>query len=105
MSLSPTLKAMACADGKVCSGTVTRVYEVIDPETIVGLQEEQSTNFAVFTDEGSAYQDWLWAVLENGDTALFQFSTGNTLTYFEDVTATGGQARVDALHEKDAIDR
>ena len=56
-------------------------------------------------DEGSAHQDWLWAVLENGDTALFQFSTGNTLTYFENVTATGVQARVDALHEKDAIDR
>ena len=49
-----TLKAIACADGKVCSGTVTCVYEVIDPETVVGLQQEQSTNFAVFTDEGSA---------------------------------------------------
>ena len=70
--------------------------------TAAGLGQIQSTEF---TDEGSAYQDWLWAVLENGDTALFQFSTGNTLTYFEDVTATGGQARVDALHEKDAIDR
>lgn len=70
--------------------------------TAAGLGQIQSTEF---TDEGSAYQDWLWAVLENGDTALFQFSTGNTLTSFENVTATGGQARVDALHEKDAIDR
>ena len=67
-----------------------------------GLGQIQSTEF---TDEGSAYQDWLWAVLENGDIALFQFSTGNTLTSFENVTATGGQARVDALHQKDAIDR
>ena len=70
--------------------------------TAAGLGQIQSTEF---TDEGSAYQDWLWAVLENGDTALFQFSTGNTLTSFENVTATGGQARVDALHQKDAIDR
>ena len=70
--------------------------------TAAGLGQIQSTEF---TDEGSAYQDWLWAVLENGDTALFQFSTGNTLTSFENVTATGGQARLDALHQKDAIDR
>ena len=70
--------------------------------TAAGLGQIQSTEF---TDEGSAYQDWLWAVLENGDIALFQFSTGNTLTSFENVTATGGQARVDALHQKDAIDR
>lgn len=70
--------------------------------TAAGLGQIQSTEF---TDEASAHQDWLWAVLENGDTALFQFSTGNTLTYFENVTATGGQARVDALHQKDAIDR
>lgn len=70
--------------------------------TAAGLGQIQSTEF---TDEGSAYQDWLWAVLENGDSALFQFSTGNTLTFFENVTATGGQARVDALHQKDAIDR
>ena len=70
--------------------------------TAAGLGQIQSTEF---TDEGSAYQDWLWAVLENGDTALFQFSTGNTLTSFENVTASGGQARVDALHQKDAIDR
>ncbi len=70
--------------------------------TAAGLGQIQSTEF---TDEGSAYQDWLWAVLENGDIALFQFSTGNTLTFFENVTATGGQARVDALHQKDAIDR
>ena len=70
--------------------------------TSAGLGQIQSTEF---TDEGSAYQDWLWAVLENGDTALFQFSTGNTLTSFENVTATGGQARLDALHQKDAIDR
>ena len=70
--------------------------------TAASLGQIQSTEF---TDEGSAYQDWLWAVLENGDIALFQFSTGNTLTSFENVTATGGQARVDALHQKDAIDR
>ena len=70
--------------------------------TAAGLGQIQSTEF---TDEGSAYQDWLWAVLENGDIALFQFSTGNTLTSFENVTATGGQARLDALHQKDAIDR
>lgn len=70
--------------------------------TAAGLGQIQSTEF---TDKGSAYQDWLWAVLENGDTALFQFSTGNTLTSFENVTATGGQARVDALHQKDASDR
>ena len=70
--------------------------------TAAGLGQIQSTEF---TDEASAHQDWLWAVLENGDTALFQFSTVNTLTYFEKVTATGGQARVDALHQKDAIDR
>ena len=70
--------------------------------TAAGLGQIQSTEF---TDEGSSYQDWLWAVLENGDTALFQFSTGNTLTSFENVTATGGQARVNALHKKDAIDR
>lgn len=49
-----TVKAIAVVDGKETSGVASWTYKIIDPNDITGLQDGQTTAFAITPDEGAS---------------------------------------------------